>query len=100
MARVSAIVQFFFHIKETEGDCDRPTCKMTEDVGSTTTSKPKALRVVKPRAAARPHRKLPGAVLKVRVDDTKKRLQILQSRAVLMEDRLATYEKEVDTRDE
>jgi len=67
---------------------------------ATTTAKPKPLRVVKPRAPARPYRKLPDDVLKVRVTDTKKRLQLLQSRAVLMEDRLATYEKEVETRDE
>ena len=58
----------------------------------------KALRVVKPRAPARPHKKLASDVLTGRVADTKKRLQVLQSKAVLMEDRLDAYEKEVSTR--
>lgn len=57
-------------------------------------AKKPTLRVVKPRAPARPHRKLPDDVLKVRITEAKKRLQVLQSRAVLMTDRLEAYEKE------
>ena len=64
-----------------------------------TTKTAKTLRVVKPRAPARPHKKLTEEVLKVRVADTKKRLSVLQSKAVLMEDRLGIYEKEVQLRE-
>ena len=80
----------------TRAKTTMPTNAETTDA----TPKPKPLRVVKPRAPARPHRKLTDDVLKVRVADTKKRLNVLQSRAVLMGDRLATYEKEVEYRDE
>ena len=66
----------------------------------TTTKPTKALRVVKPRAPARPHKKLADDVLKVRVADTKKRLNVLQSKAILMEDRLGVYEKEVLMRED
>ena len=59
---------------------------------------PKTLRVVKPRAPARPHRKLPSNVLKVCVTEMSKRLQLLQSNALLMEDRLQAYPKEESNR--
>lgn len=65
---------------------------------SATAAAPKPLRVVRPRAPARPHKKLPDDVLKVRVGDTKKRLQVLRSKAVLMEDRLSGYEREAELR--
>ena len=68
-----------------------------EATPSTETTK-KALRVVKPRAPARLHKKLQPDVLKVRVAETKNRLQVLQSKAILMEDRLGAYEKEVQMR--
>ena len=61
-------------------------------------AKKPTLRVVRPRAAARPHKKLQDDVLKVRVTETKKRLQVLQSKAVLMLDRLDAYEKEESVR--
>ena len=63
-----------------------------------TTQAVKPLRVVKPRAPARPHKKLSDDVLRVRVDDTKKRLNVLKSKAVLMEDRLQSYERETSMR--
>ena len=80
----------------TRAKTTMPTNAETTDAAP----KPKPLRVFKPRTPARPHRKLTDDVLKVRVADTKKRLNVLQSRAVLMGDRLATYEKEVEYRDE
>lgn len=91
------VLRFFFRIKEPEGNDARARTTMPKNAESTDAA-PKPLRVVKPRAPARPHRKLPEDVLKVRVAETKKRLQVLQSRAVLMADRLATYEKEVEYR--
>lgn len=63
--------------------------------GATRTPK---LRIVRPRTPARPHKKLSEDVLKVRVTDTKRRLQILQSKAVLMQDRLDVYEREIELR--
>ena len=63
--------------------------------GATRTPK---LRIVRPRTPARPHKKLSEEVLKVRVTDTKRRLQILQSKAVLMQDRLDVYEREIELR--
>jgi hypothetical protein len=59
----------------------------------------KPLRVVKPRAAARPHKKLPADVLKLRTSETKKRLLVLQSKSVLMEDRLGAYVREAEMRE-
>ena len=70
----------------------------TSAATSATAAAPKPLRVVRPRAPARPHKKLPDDVLKVRVGDTKKRLQVLRSKAVLMEDRLSGYEREAELR--
>ena len=61
-------------------------------------AKKPTLRVVRPRTAARPHKKLPDDVLKVRVTETKKRLMVLQSKAVLITDRLDAYEKEESVR--
>ena len=59
----------------------------------------KPLRVVKPRAAARPHKKLSSEILKTRTAETKKRLLVLQSKSVLMEDRLGAYMRETEIRD-
>ena len=58
----------------------------------------KPLRVVKPRAAARPHKKLSSEILKTRTAETKKRL-LVQSKSVLMEDRLGAYMRETEIRD-
>ena len=59
----------------------------------TTPAKP--LRVVKPRAPARPHKKIVDDVIRVHIEDTKKRLKVMQSKAVLMDDRLSGYEREL-----
>ena len=57
------------------------------------------MRVVKPRAAARPHKKLSTEILKTRLAETKKRLLVLQSKSVLMEDRLGAYVRETEMRE-
>jgi len=57
-------------------------------------AKKPTLRVVKPGRPRARTAKLPDDVLKVRITEAKKRLQVLQSKAVLMTDRLEAYEKE------
>lgn len=86
----------FFCNNLPEGVRGWHSASMLADTATTPATKP--LRVVKPRAPARPHKKLPDDVLKVRVADTKKRLNVLKSKAVLVEDRLSAYEREVELR--
>ena len=93
--RFVAAMWHFFCNNLPEGVRGWHSASMPADT-ATTPAKP--LRVVKPRAPALPHKKLPEDVLKVRVEDTKKRLNVLRSKAVLVEDRLGAYEREVELR--
>ena len=56
-------------------------------------------RASKPRAKARPYRRVPDDVLHVRINDMKKRVSVLKSKTVLIEDRLSQHEEEVRIRE-
>lgn len=71
---------------------------MSGDTETTKTPAPKK-RASKPRAKARPYRRVPDDVLHVRINDMKKRVSVLKSKTVLIEDRLSQHEEEVHIRE-
>ena len=56
--------------------------------------KGKPRRESKPRPAARPHKRLHDDVLSSRLTDMKKRISVLKSKLVLLEDRCAAHDAE------
>ena len=52
------------------------------------------------RPAARPHRKLDNVTLQTRIKDLEKKLSVLRSRTVILDDRLDAYKREDTTRKE
>ena len=52
----------------------------------------------KPRRKARPYKRMPQETLSLRVRDMKKKLSVLQSKTVLIEDRLGMHEEEIQLR--
>ena len=60
--------------------------------------KSKKERASRPRQPARPHRKLGDDTLAMRIKDLHKKLSVLKSRIVLLDDRLDTYKREDDMR--
>ena len=52
----------------------------------------------KPRAPARPYRRIEPEVLESRIRDLNKRLAVLRSKVVLLEDRLETHTSENEMR--
>jgi len=54
----------------------------------------KKRRESKPRPAARPHRRLQDEVLRSRLADMQKRITVLRSKLVLLEDRCAAHDAE------
>lgn len=60
--------------------------------------KTKKERVSRPRPPARPHRKLDGDTLGTRIKDLEKKLSVLRSRIILLDDRLDAYKREYEIR--
>lgn len=54
----------------------------------------------KTRAPARPHKKLEGDKLNARLADAKKKLAVHKSKAILIEDKVEAYERELSLRAE
>jgi len=54
----------------------------------------KARRESKPRPAARPYKRLQDEVLRSRLADMQKRINVLKSKLVLLEDRCAAHDAE------
>ena len=52
----------------------------------------------KPRRKARPYKRMPQETLSLRVLDMKKKLSVLNSKTVLIEDRLGMHEEEMKLR--
>lgn len=52
----------------------------------------------KPRAPARPYRRLDKTILDARIKDLNKKLTVLRSKVVLLEDRLEGHDSEFDLR--
>ena len=63
-----------------------------------TALKVKKERPTRPRAPARPHRKLVDEILMARIADLEKKLSVLRSRTVLIDDRLDAYKREHSVR--
>jgi hypothetical protein len=61
-------------------------------------SKVRKERLIRPRAPARPHRKLTDDILMSRIADLEKKLSVLRSRTVLIDDRLDAYKREHSVR--
>lgn len=55
--------------------------------------------VSKPRAPARPYRRLDGAVLESRLKELNKKLAVMRSKVVLLEDRLEGHDNEATLRE-
>lgn len=55
---------------------------------------PRKTRTGQPRPPARPHRKLHGDILSARIKDLEKKLTVLRSRIVILDDRLEAYKRE------
>lgn len=52
------------------------------------------------RPPARPHRKLESDILAARIRDLEKKLSVLRSRTILLDDRLDAYKREHEMREE
>ena len=73
-----------------------------DDVASSAAPRGRAPRgrnpAPKPRRKARPYKRMPQETLSLRVRDMKKKLAVLQSKTVLIEDRLGMHEEEIQLR--
>lgn len=54
----------------------------------------------KTRPAARPYKKLESAILKTRIADCTRKITLLDSRTVILRDRLGAYEREEALREQ
>jgi hypothetical protein len=70
------------------------------DTTTTDTPPPKRARVTgKPRCPARPYHRVETAVMKTRIEDYTKKMEVLQSKTTLLRQRLEMHKLEMEMRE-